>query len=62
MIYNFITNLLGNYAPIVNTDPVTGSILTNINWGWVFDACALLGFSFLIFKVILIIVRGVFYK
>ena len=61
MIYNFLTNLLGPYVPIMvqRTDYMQEAV---VNWGWIFDAIAVLGFSFLIFKIILLIVKGVFFR
>ena len=57
MILNFITDILGEYEPVVSS---AGEI--SVNYGYVFDALALLGFSFLIFSVIIMIVKAVFFK
>ena len=61
MIEKFITSIIGEYTPVISTG-AGGVIQASIDWGYIFDAVAILGFMFIIFRVLLIIIKGVFYK
>jgi hypothetical protein len=53
---NFVTGILGDYAPVLTEAGAS------VNFGWIFDAIGVLFFAGLIFRVIFLIVKAVFYK